>query len=42
MQKINLVEKFGKFSEQWSPKIIAELKGLQVKLVRSLGGFPWH
>ena len=42
MQKINLVEKLGKFSEHWSPKIIAELNGQHVKLVKSLGAFPWH
>ncbi len=42
MQKINLEEKLGKFSEHWSPKIIAELNGQHVKLVKSLGEFPWH
>jgi mannose-6-phosphate isomerase-like protein (cupin superfamily) len=42
MQKINLEEKLGKFSEHWSPKIIAVLNGQHVKLVKSLGEFPWH
>ena len=42
MQKINLQEKLGKFSEHWCPKIIAELNGQHVKLVKSLGEFPWH
>ena len=42
MQKINLAEKLGRFAERWSPKIIAELNGQQVKLVKSLGAFPWH
>lgn len=42
MQKINLEEKLGKISEHWSPKIIAELNGQHVKLVKSLGEFPWH
>ena len=42
MQKINLLEKFGKFSEHWSPKIIAGLNGQHVKLVKAQGEFPWH
>ncbi|HET7538066.1 MAG TPA: cupin domain-containing protein [Candidatus Didemnitutus sp.] len=42
MHKINLVEKFGMFSEQWSPKIVAELNGQHVKLVRAQGEFVWH
>lgn len=42
MDKISLVEKLGKFSAHWSPKIIAELNGQHVKLVKSLGEFPWH
>jgi mannose-6-phosphate isomerase-like protein (cupin superfamily) len=42
MQKINLEEKFSLFSETWSPKIIAALNGQHVKLVKSLGAFPWH
>ena len=42
MHKINLVEKFSLFSAHWTPKIIAELNGQHVKLVKSLGSFPWH
>ena len=42
MQKINLAEKLSRFSERWSPKIIAGLNGQHVKLVKSLGEFPWH
>ena len=42
MQKINLAEKFALFSDRWSPKIVAELNGQHVKLVKSLGEFPWH
>ena len=42
MNKINLVEKLGQFSERWSPKIIAELNGQHVKLVKFLGPFVWH
>ncbi len=42
MQKINLAEKLSLFSAHWSPKIIAGLNGQHVKLVKSLGAFPWH
>jgi len=42
MQRINLTEKLSLFSEHWSPKIIAGLNGQHVKLVKSLGEFPWH
>jgi mannose-6-phosphate isomerase-like protein (cupin superfamily) len=42
MEKINLAEKLARFSDRWSPKIIAALNGQHVKLVKSLGAFPWH
>ncbi|NCI46250.1 cupin domain-containing protein [Sediminibacterium soli] len=42
MQKVNLRQKFGLFSEQWSPKIVGELNGQQVKLVKFEGPFTWH
>jgi len=42
MQKINLAEKLGLFSEHWSPKIIAALNGQHVKLVKFRGEFVWH
>jgi mannose-6-phosphate isomerase-like protein (cupin superfamily) len=42
MEKINLAEKFRLFSDRWSPKIVAELNGQQVKLVKFLGEFVWH
>ena len=42
MDKINLLEKFGRFSEQWQPKIVAELNGQYVKLARLQGEFVWH
>ena len=41
-QKVNLVEKFAQFSEHWSPKIIGELNGQQVKVVKLKGEFVWH
>lgn len=40
--KINLNEKFSKFNEHWSPKIVGELNGQHVKLAKLLGEFDWH
>jgi mannose-6-phosphate isomerase-like protein (cupin superfamily) len=42
IKKINLSEKFNRFSEQWSPKIAAELNDSYVKLARLQGEFVWH
>lgn len=41
-QAINLNEKFGKFQEHWSPKVIAEMNDYQFKLVKFQGEFVWH
>ena len=40
--KINLEEKLSKFSEHWTPKIIAEMNDYQFKLVKIKGDFVWH
>ena len=40
--KINLAEKFGLFSDRWSPKIIADLNDSHVKLAKVQGEFVWH
>lgn len=42
MQVVNLAAKLAAFSERWSPKIVGELNGQQVKLVKFLGPFVWH
>lgn len=42
MEKVNLAEKFSLFSEPYSPKIVGELNGQMVKLVRIKGPFMWH
>jgi len=42
MNAINLSEKFGLFTEHWSPKIVGELNGQHVKLVKFKGPFVWH
>ncbi|SVD42928.1 uncharacterized protein METZ01_LOCUS395782, partial [marine metagenome] len=30
------------FSEQWTPKVVAEMNDYQFKLVRIQGDFVWH
>jgi len=39
---INFREKFGTFTEQWSPRVIGELNDYQFKLVKLEGEFVWH
>ena len=39
---INLEQKFSKFFDYWSPKVIAELNDYQIKLVKFQGDFVWH
>ncbi len=41
-RSINLQEKFSLFSEQWQPKVIAEMNDYQFKVVRLEGDFVWH
>jgi mannose-6-phosphate isomerase-like protein (cupin superfamily) len=40
--KVNLAGRLASFSEHWKPKVIAELNGQQVKLVKFQGEFVWH
>lgn len=40
--KVNLEEKLGMFSEHWTPKIVGELNGQHVKVVKLKGSFVWH
>ena len=42
MDKINLLKKFELFNDHWSPKIVGELNGQQVKLSKFKGEFIWH
>jgi mannose-6-phosphate isomerase-like protein (cupin superfamily) len=42
VQKINLAEQFARFTEHWRPKIVAELNGQVVRLVKVRGEFVWH
>ena len=39
---INLKAKFNRFSDHWSPRVIAELNDYQFKLVKARGEFIWH
>lgn len=42
IRKVNLRDKLSLFSAHWDPKIVGELNGQQVKLVKFLGEFVWH
>ena len=37
VEKVNIREKLALFQDQWSPKIVGELNGQQVKLVKFQG-----
>lgn len=41
-EKVNLKEKLSGFDETWSPKVVAELNGQHVKVVKCLGEYVWH
>ena len=42
IEKVNLTEKLSRFDEHWSPKVVAELNGQYVKVVKFQGEYPWH
>jgi mannose-6-phosphate isomerase-like protein (cupin superfamily) len=42
MEVVNLARKFSLFSDHWSPKIVGELNGQQVKVAKLKGEFIWH
>ena len=42
MEKVNLAEKLSTFSDYFNPRIVGELNGQQVKLVKFQGEFIWH
>jgi mannose-6-phosphate isomerase-like protein (cupin superfamily) len=42
IEKVNLAEKFTKFQDTWSPKIVGELNDFHVKVVKLKGEFVWH
>src|SRR6266852_6256478 len=42
IDKVNVAEKLARFQDHWSPKIVGEMNGQQVKLVKLKGPFTWH
>jgi mannose-6-phosphate isomerase-like protein (cupin superfamily) len=42
IDKVNLSDKLRQFTEIWSPRIVGELNGQHVKLVKVEGEFVWH
>ncbi len=40
--KVNLAEKLSRFDELWSPRIVGELNGQEIKLAKLRGEFVWH
>lgn len=42
MSKVNIQDKLQTFSDYWNPRIVGELNGQQVKLVKFKGEFVWH
>jgi len=42
MSKINLSEKFAKFSDHWQPKLAGRVNDMDVRLVKIVGDFDWH
>ena len=42
MEKVNIKEKLGTFSDYWNPRIVGELNGQHVKAVKFKGDFVWH
>jgi mannose-6-phosphate isomerase-like protein (cupin superfamily) len=42
MRKVNLAEKLAQVTDTWNPRIVGELNGQLVKLVKLQGEFVWH
>ena len=42
MKTINLASALARFTDTWSPRIVGELNGQHVKLVKLSGEFAWH
>ena len=40
--KVNLAAKLASFEETWSPKVVGELNGQYVKVVKFVGEYVWH
>ena len=42
LHKVNLSDKLATFNETWVPKVVAELNGQYVKVVKFEGEYVWH
>jgi len=42
MEKVNIDEKLALFSDHWNPRVVGELNGQHVKVVKFQGEFVWH
>lgn len=42
IEKVNVSDKLSLFSDHWNPRIVGELNGQHIKLVKLLGEFVWH
>jgi mannose-6-phosphate isomerase-like protein (cupin superfamily) len=42
LSKVNLAEKFKKFEDLWSPKLVGELNENYIKLAKGMGELDWH
>ena len=42
MEKVNIADKMSLFNDFWNPRIVGELNGQMVKLVKFIGPFTWH
>jgi mannose-6-phosphate isomerase-like protein (cupin superfamily) len=41
-EPVNLAKKLVRIGSHWEPKVVGELNGQMVKLVKFLGPFVWH
>jgi len=42
VEKVNLAEKLSLFQDHWNPRVVGDLNGQQVRLVKFQGEFVWH
>lgn len=42
MEKVSLANKLSTFADHWNPRVVGELNGQHVKLVKFQGEFVWH
>ena len=42
MEKVNIADKLAQFTAHWQPRVVGELNGQHVKLVKFQGSFDWH